>query len=448
MPLATVEVSTVGGVTTASLDTSGLVEGPHFVTAAYSGDPTFAASASTAPSAVTVAPAPTTLTIGSSPVHSVVGQLVVFTASLASSAAGETGTVQFADDGDMIGSGPVSNGQVTFETSSLALGDHPITAVYEGDDNFIGVSSTNTIVQSVGPAATATSVTSAQEPDLVGQPTTFTATVAASAPGSGSPTGAVSFSNGGSPIPSCQGLVLPPAPPLAVTCTQAYDTAGAQSITASYSGDTSFTASAGTMVEHVSPMTTTTTLVPSPAASTSGQSVTLTATVAPTSGSADPDGTVTFMLDDTPLGSSVVSTTDGISSASMLLTTLPLGADSVTASYGGSIDFQASASGSAVSVTVTKAATTIGLDASANPSTPGQPMTLTATVFPVTGFGESGTVTFLDNGVVIGTVPISNGQATLAVFATMADDDLVTADYSGDSGFSGTSTTTQVPPTA
>jgi hypothetical protein len=132
----------------------------------------------------------------------------------------------------------------------------------------------------------------------------------------------------------------------------------------------------------------------------------------------------------------------------MLLTTLPLGADSVTASYGGSIDFQASASGSAVSVTVTKAATTIGLDASANPSTPGQPMTLTATVFPVTGFGESGTVLFLDNGVAIGTSPISNGQATLAVFATMADDDLLTADYSGDSGFSGSSTSASLPPTA
>jgi hypothetical protein len=447
MPLATVEVSTAGGVASASLDTSGLVEGPHFITAIYSGDPTFAASTSAAPVTLTVAPAPTTVTLGSSSVHAVVGQTVVFTASIASPAAGASGTVQFADNGDMIGSGTVSGGHATFETSALALGDHPITAVYEGDDNFIGVSSTNAIAQSVVQAATATTVTSADQPGLVGRPVAFTATVAVTAPGSGSPTGTVSFSDGGTPIPACQGLALPPAPPLAVTCTQPYDSVGAQSITASYGGDANFTISAGVMVENVSPMTTTTTLVPSPASSTSGQSVTLTATVTPTSGTANPDGTVTFSLNGTSLGSSVVSTTDGISSASMLLTTLRLGVDSVTAAYGGSADFHASASVDGASVTVTRAATTVGLDASANPSTPGQPVTLTATVFSVTGFGEGGTVTFLDNGVPIGTSPVSNGQATLAVFATLAADDPLTADYSGDANFSGSSTTTPLLPT-
>jgi hypothetical protein len=185
---------------------------------------------------------------------------------------------------------------------------------------------------------------------------------------------------------------------------------------------------------------TTTALVSSPAASTAGQSVTLTATVAPTAGAANPDGTVSFSLNGTQLGNSVVSTTDGVSSASMLLTTLPLGSDSVSASYGGSADFLASTSVGSSTVTVTKAMTTLGLLASTNPATPGQPVTLTATVFPATGSGETGMVSFFDNGMPIGTSPVTNGQATLDVFSTLTGGDALTADYSGDAYFGGSST--------
>ena len=444
-PLATVGVSTTGGVTTASLDTSTLVEGPHFLTATYSGDPTFATSTAVAPAMVNVAEAATTVTVASASVQSVVGQTVVFSASIASSAPGATGTVQFDDNGSLIGSGAVSGGQATFEASSLALGQHSITAIYEGDDNFVGGSSTNTVVQNVIPAATSTDVTSAEEPGLVGESIAYTATVAVATPGSGAPTGTVSFSDGANPIPSCQDLALPPAPPLAVTCAEAYDASGTQDITASYSGDPDFTASGGALTETVSPVTTTTSLVSSPAASTAGQSVTLTATVAPTAGAANPDGTVSFSLDGTQLGNSVVSTTDGVSSASMLLTTLPLGSDSVTASYGGSADFLASTSVGST-VTVTKAMTTLGLLASTNPSTPGQPATLTATVFPGTGSGETGTVSFFDNGTPIGTGPVTNGQATLAVFSTLTGGDALTADYSGDADFGASSTVAPLHP--
>ena len=183
-----------------------------------------------------------------------------------------------------------------------------------------------------------------------------------------------------------------------------------------------------------------TTLAPSPAASTSGQSVALTATVSPTSGTANPDGSVSFILNGTPLGTSVVSTSNGISSATMLLTTLPLGSDSVTASYSGSPDFLASSSSGAASVTVSKASTTLGLLAAADTSTAGEPTTLTATVFPATGSGETGTVTFFENGVRIGTSPVTNGQATLPVFDALGADSALTADYSGDPNFAGSAT--------
>src|SRR6202035_3716515 len=326
-----------------------------------------------------------------------------------------------------------------------ALGVHAITAVYEGDDNFVGGSSTNTVTQTVGQAATVTEVTSAHDPGLVGETIAYTATVTVATPGSGTPTGTASFSDGGNPIPGCQGLALSPAPPLVVTCPQAYDTTAGQDITVAYSGDANFTASAGAMTENVSPVSTTTALVPSPTASTSGQSVTLTATVSPTSGTADPDGSVSFILNGNPLGASVVTTTNGVSSATMLLTTLPIGSDSVTASYSGSPDFLAS-SADATSVVVTKASTALGLLTAVDTSIAGTPTTLTANVFPATGFGETGTVTFFENGARIGRSPGTSGQATLTVFDTLAADVALTADYSGDSNFTGSAMPAPVAP--
>ncbi len=71
-------------------------------------------------------------------------------------------------------------------------------------------------------------------------------------------------------------------------------------------------------------------------------------------------------------------------------------------------------------------------------------MTLTATVFPTTGSGETGVVTFYDDGAPIGTSSVSNGQATLNDFTMPAGGDPITADYAGDDRFIGSSTTTSL----
>ena len=235
--------------------------GLHSITATYSGDPDFGSSSSDPPVHLNVAEAPTIVTVASSADSAVLGQAVRLHRHDQLLGPGETGTVQFVDNGIMIGSGTVSGGQATFQTGSLTLGAHPMTAVYEGDDDFVGSSSTNTVIQTIDQASTSTEVTSSHDPVLVGQTVAYTATVAVDAPGSGTPTGSVSFSDGGSPIPTCQGLALPPAAPLEVTCSQAYDTNAGHSITATYSGDADFTGSAGAMAETVSPVSTTTSVV-------------------------------------------------------------------------------------------------------------------------------------------------------------------------------------------
>ncbi len=439
--IGTVGVSTTGGVTTSVLQ-SNLAAGSYSVTATYNGDQTFSTSSSspTSPADLTVDQATTTLGLVSSANPAVVGQTVTFTATLSSSASGETGTVQFDDNGVSIGSGSVSGGQAQFQTSSLALGGHPITAVYEGDDNFVGSSSTNTVSQTIVQASTTTAVTSSANPGTVGQTINYTATVSVNGPGSGTPTGTVSFSDSGSPISACQDVGF--TAPLQATCPQVYSTNAGHSITATYNGDTNFTGSTSAPYgESLSQVSTTTSVGALPTTSTYGQSVTITATVAPTSGTANPTGSVTFTDNGTTaLGSSALSTTAGVTTASILVTSLPVGGDSITASYGGSSGFLGSATTTAATVTVSQAATSLDLGTSVNPSTYGQSVTLTATVLPTTGSGETGTVTFLDNGSPFGNGSVSNGQATLTTTALPVGTDLLTASYNGDTNFVGSST--------
>jgi Bacterial Ig-like domain (group 3) len=84
--------------------------------------------------------------------------------------------------------------QASFTTSGLALGSHAITAVYLGDSNNAGsTASTNQLVLQAG---TATTIASSAGSATYGQSVTFTATVTP-AVGSGTPTGTVSFLEGG-----------------------------------------------------------------------------------------------------------------------------------------------------------------------------------------------------------------------------------------------------------
>jgi hypothetical protein len=125
----------------------------------------------------------------------------------------------------------------------------------------------------------------------------------------------------------------------------------------------------------------------------------------------------------------------------MLLTTLPLGANSIGASFGGNANFEASASGTAVVVTVSRATTVLSLGASDDPSTAGQPVTFTASLFPSTGWGETGTVTFSYNGAVIGSAGVSNGEATLTTATLPIGTGSITATYGGDGNFAGSAAT-------
>src|SRR5258708_7444757 len=82
-----------------------------------------------------------------------VGQAVTFTATASSSGGTPTGTVTFKDGTVVLGSGTLSGGGIaTFTTSTLALGNHSITASYAGATTF-AASTSAALIQTVNTPA-------------------------------------------------------------------------------------------------------------------------------------------------------------------------------------------------------------------------------------------------------------------------------------------------------
>ncbi len=181
-----------GGV--ASFSTSKLASGTHSITASFLGSTYFVASASSALTEV-VEPGTTTV-VTSSANPSVYGQTVTLTATISHGTAIPTGTVEFKSGSTVLGTATVgSAGTATYTSSSFTVGTHAITAVYSGDSNYAG-STSPVFAQVVSKAATTTALASSANPSTSGQSVTFTAAVAALAPGSGTPTGTVKFYDG------------------------------------------------------------------------------------------------------------------------------------------------------------------------------------------------------------------------------------------------------------
>ncbi len=83
-------------------------------------------------------PVPTSTTLTALPNPSVVGQTVTFTATVTPNP-GSLGTMTFLDNGVVLPGGAnvaLVNGQALFATTSLALGTHPITAMFSGGASF------------------------------------------------------------------------------------------------------------------------------------------------------------------------------------------------------------------------------------------------------------------------------------------------------------------------
>jgi hypothetical protein len=310
----------------ATFTTSSLSLGSHSITAAYPGATNFFASTSPALTQTVLAVTSTSVVASVNP--SVFGQAVTFTATVTSATPGTiTGTVTFKDGAVSIGSGVISAGKAKFSTSSLAAGIHSITAVYSGNAAY-GTSTSPALSHTVNKASSSTSLSSSHNPSVFGQSVTFTATVAAVAPGGGTPTGTVTFKDGAVMLGS--GTI---SSGKATFSTSAL-TVGAHSITATYNGSIDYNTDTSTVLtQTVNKTATSTTMTSSPNPSTLGQTVTFKVTVAAIApGGGTPTGSVTLKDGATALGT--VALVSG--KATFTTSSLTRASHSITADYLGS----------------------------------------------------------------------------------------------------------------
>jgi Bacterial Ig-like domain (group 3) len=280
-------------------------------------------------------------------------------------------------------------------------------------------------LQTASTAALATTTTLRSSASQIeeGQSLSLTATVVANS-GSGTPSGTVTFYIGQTQV----GTATLAAGEAILSVTDV-PTPGTYNVTATYAGDSEDDASASapvTITITPMPVTTTTTLVTTTTILTSsasqimqGQSLSLTAAVAPASGSTMPSGTVSFYVGHTQIGTAAL--VDGKATLSET-TNLSPGTYILTATYSGSNEDEASTSLPVVlTVSSIAVATTTTLTLAPQQLMAGQMMVLQVGVSTtVPGNLPSGTATLYLDGASIGTVMIAGGMGSFSVQAPQA----------------------------
>ena len=366
--------------------------------AGQAGDSTWNAAAPSEQSfAVT---AVTTTSITSSPATPVVGQPVTYTATVAVVPPGSgtpTGAVTFTGNSGPLCTSPLNQSSpdtascTTTYTSLLPAASDTVSAAYAGDGNFL-YSTSPLLTVPITQAANTTSLTVDDANPVVGQSVTFTATVAVSAPGAATPTGMVTFTGGAGIL--CE-PTLSSTSPFTATCRTSYPAAGSDSVFAVYSGDLNDQVGISNSVAMSISASTTTALATTDSTPVVGQTVTFTATVAPSApGAATPTGMVTFASGSGTLCTSTLSSTSPYT-ATCTTSFASVGNTAVTATYNGGPNFTGSAS-SPLGETISAAQTTSTLSANVSSSVTNQQITFTADVDTVAPGGgtPSGVVTF------------------------------------------------------
>jgi hypothetical protein len=298
----------------------------------------------------------------------------------------------------------------------------------------LGSVDANELARAFAPLSTTTTLALSPPPSggiYVGtsQTVTLTATVTASG-GTGTPTGTVTFMDGSNNLGN--GTVSSGV----ATLSNVLLNGGTHSLTAMYSGDSTFPGSTSAPTEVLVTLDepNTTVAMATPASGAYGTPVTLSATVTATSNSNTPTGTVTFTVGATTLGTATLSGSGTSASGSVQTTFIPTGSNTITASYNGDANY--GFSNGTTAATISKASTTTGLMLSSSTVDAGSTVTFTATVpQPGGGSAPSGTVTFVNGSTTIGTGTLSNGTATFSSSSLKAGTYNVTASYPGDTNY-------------
>ncbi len=297
-------------------------------------------------------------------------------------------------------------------------GAKSLTATYVGDSNSTPVPPTKHTAIKPRPRPRL-----GHHPSVVGQPVTVVYSVAVSAPGTGTPTGNVTVSDGTN---SCTATVA------AGQCALTFTSPGAKTLTATYAGDDNFNGSASPGTTHTVNKADTTMNITSdnPDPSVVGEPITVAYSVtviAP--GAGTPTGTVT-------VSDGTISCTVTVATGACTLTFTSPGARTLTAAYTGDANVNGSTAPNEPH-TVNKAATTTTI-VSDNPDASAQGQVVTVVYSVAVSAPGAGTPTgnvTVGDGVDSCTATVAAGQCTV-VFTTLGARTLV-ATYTGDSNFFG-----------
>ncbi len=272
---------------------------------------------------------------------------------------------------------------------------------------------------------TTTGLSSSGSPSFPGQAVTFTATVSTrTAP---VVVGTVSFMQGSTvvaTVPLSGGSAFYTTTSLPI---------GTTPITAVYNGAQGNVGSTGpTLSQMVVPYPTATTITSSSNPSALGQQVTVSAVVVNVSGPVTA-GTVSFRRGKTFLGTVAL---DGSGTASLSISSLPVGVSRIQAVYNGATNDRSSVS-SILAQTVSPLATRTVLSLSSQLRPSGQSRYFLVATTTSTGIGlvPSGTIVFRKNGRVIGSARLKNGTAMLSLGRKVAQSGRFVAKFQGTARF-------------
>jgi hypothetical protein len=226
-------------------------------------------------------------------------------------------------------------------------------------------------------------------------------------------------------------LAGPPFPSFFLLPNYANLAGGTYTVSAAYSGDTSFNPSSTTTTFTITPISPTVSFTTSTADITAGGTATLNFVVTAPASAQGATGTVSFT--DTTTSTSLGTATVVNGKATLNTTAITgAGANNITAVYTGDASYKAITPAAVTVNVITTATTTTALTAGA--ASVGASTTLTATVTPAPT-GTASAAFFYDAGVLLGsgTVSTTTGKATLAVTNFTAGVHNLTAVYAGNS---------------
>lgn len=398
----------LGPTGVATLTTSSLRAGTHAVTAAYTGDRTYAVGAATITQRVAPAPPASTKVTYTGESGAVFGRPLTLSANVDGAPAGATVSIAYPGGSTTVGVGAATTITPTW------VGSGTITISYAGDATRRPGSATATVTSTV---PTTLTLSADRNPAPIDAPVTLTASISTPS-GTTLPEGsAVTFFDGATSL----GTATVSAGQASLTVGTL--TAGTHSLSVSYAGNPSHSVLPGSSsLSETIVGEPTTVAYTGPANAYLGSTVTLTAATTNV-----PAGrTLTFTL---PNGRTVAATTSGSgASASTTVDWTPASGSTIAVSFAGD-SRRAGSSGTGSLVAFTRAVGIV-VSSSANPVASGQSVTYTVSVTSSEVVNPQGSVTVYDNGAPLGPRTLgADGTATVAVTAGGVGPHAITATY-------------------